>query len=124
MEYSDDTGSGAAGGALGAFGKGMMVPEFETAAFALENGSHTSEPVRTQFGYHIILRTAGEEKKGSFEDMKPEIVKTLADKTLKEDESIGFKALVQMREENGFNIENNVLGGQYDAMKDTLNSTK
>lgn len=83
MEYSDDTGSGAAGGALGAFGKGMMVPEFETAAFALENGSHTSEPVRTQFGYHIILRTAGEEKKGSFEDMNLKLSKHLQTKRLK-----------------------------------------
>jgi len=43
------------GGDLGYFTKGRMVPEFETAAFALEKGAYTKEPVKTQFGYHVIL---------------------------------------------------------------------
>jgi peptidyl-prolyl cis-trans isomerase C len=42
------------GGDLGYFGKGRMVPEFETAAFALEKGTYTKEPVKTQFGFHVI----------------------------------------------------------------------
>jgi len=46
--------SGPRGGDLGFFGKGQMVPEFETAAFALDAGSYTREPVKTQFGFHVI----------------------------------------------------------------------
>lgn len=42
------------GGNLGSFSKGMMVPEFEKAAFELEIGT-VSEPVQTQFGYHLVL---------------------------------------------------------------------
>lgn len=46
--------SGPKGGDLGFFGKGRMVPEFEAAAFSLEKGAYTKEPVKTQFGFHII----------------------------------------------------------------------
>lgn len=56
---SDDTGSGANGGELGAFGHGQMVPEFEKAAFEAKPGEVVG-PVRTQYGYHIIKVTSHE----------------------------------------------------------------
>lgn len=49
--------SGKRGGNLGPFGRGQMVKPFETAAFDLNVGETTKEPVKTQFGYHIIKRT-------------------------------------------------------------------
>lgn len=52
-QYSDDTGSGAQGGDLGWFGKGRMVAPFEEAAFSQEIGQ-ISEPIKSEFGYHII----------------------------------------------------------------------
>ena len=54
-ELSIDSGSAKRDGNLGYFGRGKMVKEFETVAFSLEVGK-ISEPVKTQYGYHIIKR--------------------------------------------------------------------
>ena len=55
-EYSDDPGSASQGGDLGLIQAGVMVPEFEQAAFALAEGE-ISAPIKTQFGYHLIQVT-------------------------------------------------------------------
>lgn len=48
--------SGANGGDLGYFSRGQMVPEFDEASFSMEIGE-ISEPIKTQFGYHLIYLT-------------------------------------------------------------------
>ncbi|MFU2417790.1 peptidylprolyl isomerase [Peptacetobacter sp. AB800] len=68
-KYSQDPGSAANGGALGAFGKGMMVKEFEDAAFGMEPGQ-VSNLVKTDFGYHIIKVTDRIKETTSFDEAK------------------------------------------------------
>lgn len=73
-EYSTDPGSANAGGDLGWFGKGQMVPEFEEAAFTLEKNV-ISEPVKTEHGYHII--EVLDKRTNKYEDKKAELEKQL-----------------------------------------------
>ena len=54
-QFSTDSGSAKRDGSLGYFGRGKMVKEFENVAFALQIGE-ISEPIKTQYGYHIIKR--------------------------------------------------------------------
>lgn len=62
------------GGDLGYFTHGDMVPEFSDAAFALEVGSYTKEPVKSQFGYHVIkLDDRKEEAQLGLDEVKPKI---------------------------------------------------
>jgi len=67
-------------GHLGTFGKGRMVPPFEKAAFALEPGE-ISEPVKTQFGWHLILLHEKKEPEiTQFVDVKEKIIEYLGEK--------------------------------------------
>ncbi|MFZ5879467.1 MAG: peptidylprolyl isomerase [Chloroflexota bacterium] len=66
-ELSTDTGSGAQGGDLGWFGRGAMVATFEEAAFSLETGE-ISQPVQSEYGYHIIQVIARQDRPLSEEE--------------------------------------------------------
>lgn len=77
--------SGANGGDLGYFKRGEMVPEFEKAAFALEKGAYTAEPVKTQFGYHVIkLEDKRNVEPASFEQMKAELESGMRNQVLQD----------------------------------------
>ncbi len=72
-ERSSD-GAAAQGGDLGYFARGRMVGAFEEAAFAMEVGAHSAEPVQTQFGFHVIkVEDKREQEQPAFEQVQPQI---------------------------------------------------
>lgn len=81
-EYSTDTSNAAAGGDLGYFAKGEMAEEFEKAAFSL-GIDEISEPVKTEFGYHIIkVSDKKAAKAAAYEDHKEDIKEQLFDEKI------------------------------------------
>jgi foldase protein PrsA len=81
-EYSTDTSNAESGGELGFFAKGEMVAEFDEKAFAMKAGE-ISEPVKTEFGYHIINVTDKKAaKEAVLEDHKEEVKDILFDQAL------------------------------------------
>ena len=77
-DKSNDPGTKASGGDLGWFTKDEMVPEFADATFKLQKGQYTETPVKTQFGYHVIMlvdrRTA---PPPTMEEARPQVVALL-----------------------------------------------
>jgi foldase protein PrsA len=83
-EYSTDPGSGQNGGDLGWFGEGAMVKEFQDAAFKLKEGE-VSEPVKSEFGYHIIKVT---ETVKPFEEMKESLKEEVRNQKIQQPDTI------------------------------------
>jgi peptidyl-prolyl cis-trans isomerase C len=84
MEKSKDPGSKARGGDLGWFDPKGMVPEFGAAVSKLEKGKFTQEPVRTQFGYHVILLEDSKPIEAPpLEEVKPQLTQRLQQQKVK-----------------------------------------
>ncbi|WP_353644601.1 peptidylprolyl isomerase [Mesorhizobium sp. WSM2239] len=73
-ENTTDPSGKETGGELGYFGPGQMVPEFEKAAFALDVGAYSKEPVQSQFGFHIIkIEDKRTQQPPAFDQVKDQI---------------------------------------------------
>ncbi len=75
-KHSTDSTAGK-GGDLGWFSPQLMVPPFSKAVIALQNGAHTAEPVKTRFGWHVILREDSRDKQAPSLESSKDSIKTL-----------------------------------------------
>ena len=99
MKYSEDPSSARQGGQIPWFGTGRMIPEFEEAAFGIEEVGGICKPFKSFYGWHII-RLDDRKGIGSYEEMKPDIQeKSNRGDRMKHQNSIYVNKL---KEENGF----------------------
>lgn len=98
-----------------------LVSEYVEASKALENGTYSKEPVKTDFGYHVIYKVDQKEKP-SLEEATNDIVKALATDIEKEDPYIKYKALIQLREESKLNFKDSKFKSEYKKYCDQVNA--
>jgi len=108
QNYSKDPGSAKMGGNLGWFGKGMMVKEFEEACFSAKVGE-IQKPVKTSFGYHIILVTNQSTSKYVVEKINNAIQESATSRDAKFTAANDFSFLAK---KNGFEKEAELMGYQ------------
>jgi peptidyl-prolyl cis-trans isomerase C len=98
MEKSKDQGSKARGGDLGWFDPSQMVPEFGAAASKLEKGKFTMEPVKTRFGYHVILLEDSRPIEApALDEVKPQLSQQLQQRNMmKQLDALKAKAKIEI----------------------------
>ena len=112
-EYSEDEGSVDKEGLVENFTKGDVVDEFFNATAKLKDGEYTTEPVKSSYGYHVILRVSATEKK-ALKDIKDEVVEKIIEKKLDEDSSLYTKNWVEIRKKYNFTINDTKLKDTYE----------
>lgn len=118
-KYSDDESNAENGGDLGYFDLSEMVVEFSNAVKELKVDEYTTEPVKSQFGYHIILKT-GEKDKPKLKDIKKDIIETLRNEKLDADPLLYYQTLIDIREKNNIKWKDDSLKKQYNKLMDQL----
>jgi len=118
-KYSDDDATKEKGGDLGTFNPDKMTDQFAKAVKELKVKEYTKKPVKTTYGYEIIIKT-GEEDKPKLEDKKEEIRNTLREQALQEDSKLFYTSLVDLREDKGIKWNDSKLKKAYEEYNDNL----
>lgn len=97
-KYSDDTATKSKGGDLGYFDVNDMEETFANACRDLKKNEYTKEPIKTSYGYHIIIKK-DEKEKPKLDDVKDKIKSTLAKQKLEKDDKMVYKTLIDLRKD-------------------------
>ena len=120
-ENSTDTATAEKGGDLGSFGKGDMDETFYNAAIKLKVGEVTPEPVKTQYGYHIIKLTKKPEKK-SFDDERENIQAQMLQEKLQDSNYVN-NTVAKIVQDADFDIKDDDLKSALDQFKPSSESS-
>lgn len=119
-EHSDDAGTASEGGLFANFTKEGVVEEFFDASLKLENDKYTTTPVKTTYGYHVILKVSQNEKP-KLDDVIDTIKETLVKKQLTENANLSITAWDEIRKSYNMVINDSNIKENYDTV---INSYK
>ena len=122
-ENSDDKGTASKGGKLTAT-YGEVVDEFWKAASDLKDKTYSKEPVKSEYGYHIIYRISQKEKP-KLKAVRDDIIEKLVAQKLEEDSTLQEKAMIDIRKKYKLKINDNNLKENYNtSVKESLAEKK
>lgn len=113
--YSEDTGSKENNGLIENFTKGDVVDEFFNATKNLTDGSYTTEPVKSKFGYHIIIRVSKTEKE-ALENMKDDLMNEIIDSKLANDSNLYNTTWGEIRKNYNLKINDTTIESYYNKV--------
>lgn len=122
-DNSDDTATYSNGGLIENFAKGDVVEEFWNAANNLKDGEYTKEPVKTTYGYHIILRISSTPAE-KYKDIKDEVKKAYAQNLISTDSTLVAKKWDELRKQYKLSIKDDVIKEAYEKAINEATSTK
>ena len=126
-KYSDDKATVTNGGDLGYFNLADMPDTFSEAVKGLKTDEYTKEPVETESGYHIILKT-GEKDKKKLKEVKSDIIEKIREEKLKNDSSLFYTTLEKIREDKKIKWNDDSLKKAYKnymkELKENANSSQ
>lgn len=114
-EYSKDSTTADKGGSLGKINTGDYADEVFEALKNLKDGSYSTSPVKSSYGYHIVYRTSQDEKAELNDELTKEIRTTIGKEKASES-SYSVKALKALREKNGMKFEDTELEKAFDKL--------
>lgn len=118
-KYSSDDATASNGGDLGYFNLDDMTEEFSNAVKKLNKDEYTKEPVKTTYGYHIILKT-GEKDKPKLKKVKSDIIDKLTEQKLNNSKTLYYETLMDIRNENGIKWNDDTLKKAYEDYMNNL----
>lgn len=118
-KYSSDDATASNGGDLGYFDLDDMTEEFSNAVKKLNKDEYTKEPVKTTYGYHIILKT-GEKDKPKLKKVKSDIIDKLTEQKLNNSKTLYYETLMDIRNENGIKWNDDTLKKAYEDYMNNL----
>lgn len=118
-KYSSDDATASNGGDLGYFDLDDMTEEFSNAVKKLNKDEYTKEPVKTTYGYHIILKT-GEKDKPKLKKVKSDIINKLTEQKLNNSKTLYYETLMDIRNENGIKWNDDTLKKAYEDYMNNL----
>ena len=116
---SDDKATATNGGDLGYFQPSDMTESFADAVKELKVKEYTKEPVKTEYGYHIILKT-GEKDKPKLDEVKDDIKEKIKTEKLQSNQSLYYETLMEIRNDSKITWNDTTLKNAYNEYMDKL----